>query len=426
MDNITELNNNLNASEEKTRLESLSLLLKAAGEGRIPVTRRGNDVNNHIHTFYSFSPYSPSGAIWEAFRAGLDTAGIMDHDTIAGVTEFERAGKLAGIHTTSGVELRVSFKGTEFENRRINNPDQNGNAYIALHAVPQAGRNELEDVLRKVRKIREERNKLMLMNINAQTSSLGIFLDYEKDIVSVSKKTIGGTITERHLLFALSNKLVEYFGNGQNIISILENKMKLSLSDKSKKWLLDTENPYYIYDVLGVLKSRFVEKFYIEADENECPKVSEVVSLAKRIGSVSAYAYLGDVNNSVTGDKRKQQFEDCYLDKLVMTLHTIGFDAITYMPSRNTPSQLQRVKSLCDKYDLLQISGEDINSPRQNFVCEAARSPDFSSLRDSTYALIGSERAAKKNTELSMFSDTTKMKMRTLDERICYFKSLIK
>ena len=58
------------------------------------------------------------------------------------------------------------------------------------------------------------------------------------------------------------------------------------------------------------------------------------------VGAISAYAYLGDVGDSVTGDKRAQKFEDDYLDELVPYLKELGFRAITYMPSRNTKAQL--------------------------------------------------------------------------------------
>ena len=37
-------------------------------------------------------------------------------------------------------------------------------------------------------------------------------------------------------------------------------------------------------------------------------------------------------------------------------------------PTRNTPQQLQRLRSLCEQYGMFQISGEDINSPRQSCV----------------------------------------------------------
>ena len=102
-------------------------------------------------------------------------------------------------------------------------------------------------------------------------------------------------------------------------------------------------------------------------------------------------AYLGDVGDSVTGDKRAQKFEDDFLDELVPFLcGAWAIGAITYMPSRNTPAQLKRIRALCDKYGLFQISGEDINSPRQSFVCEAQRA---SGIRQSVRSHLGADRS---------------------------------
>ncbi|MBQ4090343.1 MAG: PHP domain-containing protein, partial [Clostridia bacterium] len=75
-----ELLNLLNADNA---LENLKELIKTE---ELPAVSR--DVNNHIHTTYSFSPYSPTAAVWFARAAGLCTCGLMDHDSIAGANEF--------------------------------------------------------------------------------------------------------------------------------------------------------------------------------------------------------------------------------------------------------------------------------------------------------------------------------------------------
>ena len=100
---------------------------------------------------------------------------------------------------------------------------------------------------------------------------------------------------------------------------------------------------------------------------------------------------MGDVGQSVTGDKRAQAFEDSYLEQLFEVISELGFKAVTYMPSRNTMEQLRRVRALCERYGFFQISGEDINSPRQSFICEAQRNPEFANLYDSTMTLIRHE-----------------------------------
>jgi len=94
------------------------------------------------------------------------------------------------------------------------------------------------------------------------------------------------------------------------------------------------------------------------------------------------------------------------------------------MPSRNTPQQLDVVRSLCEKHGLFQISGEDINNPRQNFICKAQRASEFANLYTAALALIGHEKATAQSLDNSMFSEKTVLKYPDLNKRIEYFSKL--
>ena len=350
------------------------------------------NINNHIHTIYSFSPYSPAAAVYCAREAGLSTAGIMDHDSVSGCREFIEAGRIARFPVTCGCELRVDFSRTPVAGRRINNPDQNDIVYMALHAIPHGSFDRVDEFLRPIRAARGVRNRKMTARLAEIFAPYGISLDYDRDVLPCSQAAEGGSVTERHILWALGQNLIEKLGRGAPLVSFLRDTLGLSLSAKVTGYLSDTDNIHYDYDLLGLLKAEFVPQFYIPATD-ECPDVRDVLALSEEVGAISAYAYLGDVGDSVTGDKRAQRFEDGYLDELVPLLKELGYRAITYMPSRNTPAQLSRLRALCERYELLQISGEDINSSRQKFVCTAMQSPEFSNLADAAWALIAHERA---------------------------------
>lgn len=420
---MQELINYLNAPIADTRLEALRRLMNAIREGDLerPVTTK--DVNNHIHSTYSFSPYSPTKGLWMAYNAGLSTAGIMDHDTISGAEEFITAGQIIGIATTVGLECRCKMAGTPLADKRINNPDQKGIAYVAVHGIPHTQIERVKTYLKPYLDARNIRNKKMIVKINEIMEPYGIELDFELHVRPSSMNHEGGSITERHILFSLAKKLTQQFGMGIQLVGFLKNKLGIPLSDKVEEYLTNPENPHYLYDLLGALKSEMVSQFYIDADE-ECPPVRELVGFAKEIGAISAYAYLGDVGDSVTGDKKTQKFEDDYIDLLFETIKDIGFNAVTYMPSRNTAAQLNLIRHLCDEHGLFQISGVDINSSRQQFVCEAQRAPEFSNLYDATWALIGHERVATKNLEDAMFSDKIIAKYPDLRERIEIYKAI--
>ena len=161
-----------------------------------------------------------------------------------------------------------------------------------------------------------------------------------------------------------------------------------------EKILKGKETPaFYEYDILGVLKSSLVEKIYVDATD-ELPSVAAFTDMVRRYGGISAYAYLGDVGDSVTGDKKTQKFEDDYLDELFDVLEEYGFDAVTFMPTRNTEAQLDRVMKLCRDRNFFQISGEDINSPRQKFICPAYENPKFAHLVEAAHTLIRYENLA--------------------------------
>ena len=392
----------LNDADKAVRLDALRSLKAMIDAGEIDAPVQGNDVNNHIHTTYSFSPYSPTKAVWMAYNAGLKTAGIMDHDSLSGAREFIEAAEIVGILSTIGVECRASMKNTPLGDRRINNPDQKGIAYMALHGVPHQNIDIVVDFFKPYVKARNERNRKMIANINKLIASVGIELDFDKDVVPLSMAHDGGSITERHLLYALSKKITSRLGKGEAVLKFLEEDLKIAVSAKIRTLLADPNNDVYEYDLLGALKSNMVEKFYVDADA-ECPDVRDVIALAERTGAISAYAYLGDVGDSVTGDKKTQKFEDDYIDLLFDTLKDLHYNAVTYMPSRNTMDQLRRIRSLCDQYGFFQISGEDINSPRQKFICEAQRNPEFKNLYDATMALIAHEKAATEDITKAMF-----------------------
>ena len=405
------------------RLTALQELVNKHKRGELPRAQPSGYVNNHIHTIYSFSPYSPGGAAYKAWSQGLTTAGIMDHDTVAGAEEFAEAGRLLGIATTTGFECRCSMRETPFADKKINNPDQAGIAYMACHGVPRQNLAIAESWLSPYREKRIIRSRAMTERINDLTKNTALFLDFDRDILPLTMSAQSGTVTERHLLYALALKIQSVCGSVEKIRSFVKDNYSLEMTEKDEDRLLSAGPGSRTYILLGVLKGRFVEKFYIDATD-ECPDATEFVRFVESIGAIAAYAYLGDVKESVTGDKRPQEFEDAYLDEFVGWLAGAGFHSITYMPTRNTGAQLKRIIDLCENHNLFQISGEDINSPFQSFICEALKKPEYRHLIESTWALIGHERTAAENIDRGMFRPETISRWPDINERVRYFAGL--
>lgn len=374
----------LNAPTKQERLENLKAILP----GTVFPPEVPEYINNHIHTTYSFSPYSPTAAVYAARMEGLCTAGIIDHDSISGAEEFLEAAQIIGMPVTIGMECRVSMDGTRLEGRRTNNPDQVGVSYMTIQSVPHDKIQTLTEFFRPYRAARHARNKKMIGRINELIPEAK--LDYDKDVLPLSMAAEEGGVTERHLMYALALRLMELAGKGEGMVQKL-GALGLTLSQKQEQQMLDLEYPFYAYDLLGILKSAFVPKIFIDATD-ECPKLADMVKLCNDIDAYLCYAYLGDVGDSVTGDKKAQKFEDDYLEDVFECLKEEGVKAVTYMPTRNTEAQLKRLRSLCDQYGMFQISGEDINTPRQSFVIKAMENPIFANLIEATWKLIEHEK----------------------------------
>ena len=406
----------LNAPTAEERLQALKELLAVETAEDKPV-KRDNDANNHIHTIYSFSPYSPTKAAYMAYMAGLTSAGIMDHDSLSGAKEFRIACEMLGLGTTCGVEVRAKF---DRGFGKINHPDQANCIYMAAHGVPAQNIDAFNAYLAQFRAKRNERNAKMCKLITDKFGKFGVTLDFEADVKPLSSAGEGGGVTERHLLYALAVKLENKFGRTEELLNFLTGDLNLGVNEKIKGYLLDNENPHFLYDLLGVLKAD-TAFFYIDADE-EMPDAAEFVAKAKSFGAIPAYAYLGDVGDSVTGDKKAQKFEDDFLPELIKEIKGIGMQAVAYMPTRNTPAQLTRLMGLLKEHDLFEISGEDINSPRQKFECKALANPAYSHLIDSTWALIGHEAvSSKEGVTAGMFSAESQAKTPDLYARIKEF-----
>jgi hypothetical protein len=386
------------------------------------------EVNNHIHTIYSFSPYTPSMAALLAKEAGLGAAGSVDHDSISAAEEMHEACAILGIGSCTGFEVRVSFKEdatgkpAPWANRKINNPDSLGIAYMTVQGIPVSGIDKANDFLRPLREVRLQRTLKMTESANAILKQADISLiDFQADIVDCSQAAEGGGITERHLLAALANKLILHWGKGAKLVEGIEEKFLVKASPKIAALLTDANNPHYLFDLLGVLKANFLPRIFIQPNDDECIPAKKVCEFAASIGAIPAYAYLGDVAESPTGDKAAEHFEDDFIDPLFDELVKMGYLAVTYMPPRNTEAQLKRVQQLCAKHGLMEISGVDINSSRQLFNCPEVLQPAFRHLIDSTWALIAHEWLSSADLPLGIFSHKNPLAGKNLETRLAIY-----
>jgi hypothetical protein len=406
------------------KAERLAALRSFAKNGQ-KTTKNQGEINNHIHTIYSFSPYTPTMAALKARDAGLNAAGSVDHDSIAAAEEMLEACAILGIGGCVGFEVRVSFKTDAngkpgpFAGRKINNPDSEGLVYMTVQGIPRPAIPAAAEFLTPVREERLKRTRAMAISANTMLSEAKIpEIDFERDIYDRSKYAEGGEITERHLLAAVAEKLMVKYGKGANLVESLNMKLGITISPKPAGLLVDSQNPHYLYDLLGVFKTELLPKIFIQPDTQECIPAATVTAFAESIGAIPAYAYLGDVGESPTGDKKAEKFEDDFIEELFAELSRLHYKAITYMPPRNTPQQLRNIRRLSAEWGFMEISGVDINSSRQSFNCPEVLHEDFRHLLDTTWALIAHERLASIDRRFGLFSRENPMSGASLSQRL--------
>jgi hypothetical protein len=431
------------ASNDPKRIAELRLAINdalAGPDARIGALRRSlelgalqrpadapglGEVNNHIHTIYSFSPYSPAMAAVRAFEEGLEVAGSVDHDSIAAADEMSRACSLLGIGCVTGSEIRVTFTATslsgfDFASRKINNPDSVGKIYMTIQGIPEGSRADMAAFLAPIRAQRRQRTEAMLAQANRILQDAGLPSIAMATVAALSREDEGGGITERHLCYAVAGRLARHYGAGQALVRGLREDLGLEVPAKAASLLGNPDNPILLYDLVNLLKTDFLSRIFLQPTDEECIPVALAVEFARSIGAVPAYAYLGDVGDSPTGDKKAEKFEDDYLEELFVELERIGFLAVTYMPPRNTKEQLLRVRSLCERHGFMEISGVDINQPRQSFTCHELRMPEFSHLVDTTWALVAHEKLASADPSLGLFSPGPQASL-SLGERLALY-----
>lgn len=420
MRTIADLERQINGSDRFLRLEAARGLGLLAKRGQIE-RAVSDEVNNHVHTTYSFSPYEPAAAAWAAYKAGLGIVGSVDHDSIGAAKEMMEAGSLIGIATTVGFEVRVSFLDTPLGGRKINNPDSAGIVYICIHGVPAQYIDEVKAFLAPIVEERNRRNKAQVEALMALVGPYGFDLDFERDVLPLSRYQDGGSVTERHILYAMARQTITMYGKGKDLVRFLVDTLSITLAPAIERLLLDEENPHYVYDLLGVYKSSFLDRFFIQPSRAECIDVREAVAFANRIGAIAAYAYLGDVAESPTGDKKAEHFEDSFLEELMDLLVNIGFKAVTYMPPRNTKDQMARLQALAQERGLMEISGVDINSSRQSMNCPELLQPEARHLVDAAWALVAHEKLSSIDERYGLFSSDNPYAAKSLAERIARY-----
>lgn len=139
-------------------------------------------IDLHAHTTTSDGSMSPRELVRHAKASGLEAVAVTDHDTIAGIEEALEEARNIGIEVIPGIEISVDYK-----------PEMHilGYFFNGTHK-------NIEPVLSKLRKHREERNPKIVAKLNE--------LGYAITMKEVLLEATGNVVGRPHFAKVLMNK----------------------------------------------------------------------------------------------------------------------------------------------------------------------------------------------------------------------------
>lgn len=296
---------------EKRKTEFLSLARLVDTK----TTQSTQNINIHIHSFYSYNAFgwSPYKIALECRKAGLQAAGIIDFDVLDGMEEFYEACDLLEMRGSVGIETRT-FNDL-MPDYEIDSPGEPGVSYIAGTGFTRKPENNSPEglFLSRLFENSKKRNLALIHRINEKIPEIAI--DYIKDVIPL---TPSGNATERHIVEAyisLSGKKhpkrfakiwAGILGMGETEISKLSNE-KAAFEELVRKRLAKKGG-------LG----------YVQPSADTFPKTQETFDWIGRCGAIPTESWLDGTSD---GEKDPQ--------KLLAMSYEMGARALNIIPDRN-------------------------------------------------------------------------------------------
>lgn len=364
----------LSSFDPHTRQESLSNITVLIKKRKITKSDKPTPwLNLHLHTFHSFNcnNWSPSRVVFEAWKTGLQYAGTVDFDTLAGLDETLAAGSLLDVKVTGGFESRVLVE--ELKNKVIDSPMEPGIYYLCGKGFPKTPAADTEEGLffERLKETAQARNKKVVQKLNDYLNEVKV--DYVKDILPL---TPSGNPTERHIVESYMRKAEERLGAGTDkfwseILSVGEARVK----EAREKF------PVYFGEMLRKSLIKFGGPGYIFPEEENFPKLDQVVGMIEKAGGIPTGTWLDGTNE---GEEDAEAF--------VGFLKSKRIKAVTVIPERNyniEDCEEKRLKlkkfnefmQACINAEMPAVCGTELNKHGQPFVDDFQK-PEISGYLD--------------------------------------------
>jgi hypothetical protein len=298
------------------REAALRELVALADEGAVELLPRGEAVNVHCHTFFSFNGYgySPSALAWLGRKQGLAAMGIVDFDVLDGVDEFLAACELVGLRASAGIETRVFVP--RFATREINSPGEPGVCYqMGIGFASGQAEGRAAEILADLRRRAVERNRGMLARVNAHLAPVTI--DYGRDVLPLTPK---GNATERHMLTAYVAAAGRVYPDRAERARFWAEKLGMALAEIEA---LIEDVPAF----KNVIRARLMKRGgvgYVQPGPESFPTVDAFHEMIVRCGALPCFAWLDGTSE---GERDIEELLELMVEK--------GAVAVNVIPDRN-------------------------------------------------------------------------------------------
>ncbi|HBK02141.1 MAG TPA: hypothetical protein DDY77_03835 [Clostridiales bacterium] len=357
----------LKSPSSRKRLKAVKKLKKEAEPKKRQIAS-GESVNLQIHTTYSFSPYTPSMAAYMAHKFSLTVAGITDDYTLAGAKEFIKACDILGITYSVGMELRGDFG--------------DGYANIALFGVAQKYFKTLEKKTAKLRARQKENVLKTIEAVNKRTEKDGIVVSFEKDVKPLMKRAGCKVFSSKYVYYATAEKIIEKFSAGEETVDYILSE-GLDLTQNEVGLLRDVTNPYYAYDLAQIL----LENYRILNVKKNYASPEEIISIGRSVGAICAYEYVLKRRGAPLSDEELIKKHTA----LVLRLKKLGFDAISFDPTKFSKEVLDSLLKDLEQNEMLPLHLSRVEFPRRRFDCNRIEGEENEKMINSAFAVVGSE-----------------------------------
>ena len=354
---VVDLEKSLYDFNPSIRQKVIMDLSRSITAGELTVEAEKEAFNLHCHTFFSFNAYgySPSGLAWLAKQKGFKALGIVDFDTLDGVSEFLDACDLLGVRGSAGIETRIIIP--EFATREINSPGEPGVCYhIGLGFTSTTVPDSAAEILDKMRKRANQRNREMITRINQYLAPVAV--DYDLDVLPL---TPAGNATERHMLTAYIRTVEKQVSNAANFWS----KALGQTPDQIQAVMRDPAK------FSNQIRSKLMKKGgvgYAQPDPASFPGIKEVHTLFTACGALPCFGWL---DGTSTGEKDIVELLDLMVSKGVVVTNVVPDRNWNIADPEQKKLKLQNLVDfvkLCQDMDLPINAGTEMNSPGNKLV----------------------------------------------------------